>query len=350
MELEIYNRHRAEEYETFLEVNDIHLDIYYSSKFLQLDAELQGGEFEIAVATNKNEHFIYPYIKISFEGSLEGYYDISSPYGYCGPYATSEKFLVEAEKLFILYASKSKFVTEFVRYHFLYNQENKFENQIKNLQNRRVVLLDLKASWEDIWMKEFSSTNRNLVRKLEKEGFTFSISATPEPSAIKSFVSMYNETMKHANADEFYYFPEQYYYDLFQALKGNIYLASVKKDDEIYSSSLFFLESNMVNYYLSARNLNFSKIPAGNFLLSKTVEWAKQQGAYIFNFGGGTTNDEKDFLFRYKRNFSKTETDFYIGKRIHDLSAYEALKDKFVKDKGIEKFENVKHILQFYRS
>ena len=37
-----------------------------------------------------------------------------------------------------------------------------------------------------------------------------------------------------------------------------------------------------------------------------------------FHFGGGTSSDIKDSLFKFKSGFSKENKMFYIGKKIHN--------------------------------
>jgi hypothetical protein len=41
---------------------------------------------------------------------------------------------------------------------------------------------------------------------------------------------------------------------------------------------------------------------------------------------------------------------FYIGKRIYQKNIYQQLTEKFIAENGSEKYNQVKHILQFYRA
>ena len=335
------------DYNELLKQFDLNLDIYYQLDFLEIDAKIQNGLFEIFIVTKGQFIFIYPYIKLPFNtNEFKDFYDITSPYGYCGPFCNNESFFDEAETHLTEYLSKWC-VTEFVRYHFNYNSTLKFKQKIINVHNRTIVTLDLNQSWENIWMNEFSSTNRNLIRKLEKENFIYS--ETTDSKDLDGFVEMYYSTMQNANADSFYYFTKDLMKSLYNDLGEKIILVKVEKDDVVFSYSLFFLSGGIATYYLSARNINFAKIPATNYLLSKTAEFLKNKNISLLNFGGGLTNSPDDYLFKFKSNFSKTKQPFFIGKRIYNDEIYEKIVKEWILVHGEDDYDSRKQILQFYR-
>ena len=344
---QIFNESTQLDYLKLLNDLKIELDIYYYPSFLEIDAKIQKGTYEIFFFRKGNEVLIYPYIKLPFEEEkFKEYFDLSSPYGYCGPYCTSDSIFQEAEIAFIDYI-KNNCVTEFVRYHYLYNEQHKFAQQIQNLQNRTVVTLNTTIDWDTIWTKEFSSTNRNLIRKLEKEEYVFVL--TNEIEDLLGFTDMYYSTMKNAGASDFYFFDKDLINRLYTDLGEKIFLVKVEKENVVYSYSLFFISGGIGTYYLSARNVEYSKVPATNYLLAKAAELVKEKGATILNFGGGLTNEQDDYLFKFKRNFSKETKEFFIGKRIHNNEIYNQIKEDWIEKYGTEKYSTVKYILQFYR-
>ena len=238
-------------------------------------------------------------------------------------------------------------VSEFVRYHYLFNKEYYFSRNIENRHNRNIILVDLSRGMEYIWNKEFSATNRNLVRKLVKEGF--SVCIEEGAGNLELFIDMYESTMKNANAAEFYYFPRSFYYNLFRKLGNNIFLARVEKDGHTYAAALFFKSGNILTYYLSARDLMNYKVPSSNLLLSEVIKYAASENCLMFNLGGGTINSDDDSLFKFKKNFSCNTYEFTIGKRIHNPDMYESIRDNYIRSKGMDLYEKRKHILQFYR-
>ncbi|NLR61849.1 GNAT family N-acetyltransferase [Chitinophaga polysaccharea] len=324
---------------------DLKLDIYYQEEFLNADAFLQNCSYEIFVLRKESDLFIYPYLKKDVGHNC---YDITSPYGYCGPYSTSENFFIQGEQAFLDYVqSEKKIVSEFIRYHPLYNAGGlMFKQQITNIRNRTLVMLDCKNNWRNIWEQQFSGTNRNLIRKLKNEKFVFEI--LDYERFRDEFIKLYFLTMQNVEAKDFYFFRESYFELLKSGLKEKLMLTRVSLDDETYAMALFFISGDIVTYFLSARNIAHAKVPATNYLLSSMVEWAVNNGFSYLNLGGGITDGDNDSLFKFKSNFSRKHLDFFIGKRIHRPDIYVKLAEEWIDKNGHEKYDCVKQMLQFY--
>lgn len=347
MIIRIFNKTNSLEYKAFLDVNGITLDIYYYPEFLDIEANVVGGEFEIFTIGNSKsrEVFIYPYIKIWIRNYPE-HFDIVSPYGYAGPYSSNEYIFIQGEKEFLNYLRTQNALTEFVRYHFVYNEKMKFKININNELNRSLIVMDLRKDWDDILLNEISMNNRNYYRKLKKEGYTFEIDYTF--NYLGEFTQMYNDTMKHANASHNFLFDKHYFDKLVQNLKDKIRLARITKEGITYSAVLFFISGSVSHYYLMGRNLDYPKIPATILLYIEVAKWAKENSIDLINMGGGITNSPDDPLFKFKKNYSKETKPFYIGKRIHNVNLYNQIKDDWINSNGKEKFDKIKHLLQFY--
>ncbi|RAJ85804.1 acetyltransferase (GNAT) family protein [Chitinophaga dinghuensis] len=346
MEKFVFGYEGKDLYQEQLSTYGLELDIYYNMDFLQHEAEMAGGNAEIFLLKDKDAIFLYPYIKKTLPEYLGNYQDITSPYGYCGPFCNDPHFFSLAESSLLDHLSSNQIVTEFVRYHYLYNKEQFFQQNIKNIHNRTIILLDGNSTWETIWMEQFSSTNRNLVRKLEKDGYCFE--QVDYLQHIDGFIEMYHQTMSNAAASDYYYFDKKYFDSLHNRLTDHVTMYRVYKEDITYSYALFFEQSGFLTYFLSARNVLYSKVPASNLLLSKVSELAIEKGVTCINFGGGLTNEPTDPLFKFKSNFSKQMTAFHIGKRIHLPHAYEEIGKKYVERHGQEAFDRSRHILQYY--
>lgn len=341
----IYNEYNQKLYKKLISEWD--LDVYYQPEFLAVDAKIQGGKYEVFVVSTSESIFVYPYIKFPFcDASHNDRFDIGSPYGYAGPYFTDNLILNLGEKQFLKYISKGC-VSEFVRYHYIYCETFRFSTNIDNTKNRSIVILNLKQPWERIWKEEFSSKNRNLSRKLEKQGYNYVV--TNDKESLNQFIQMYYSTMKNVSADKFYYFSEEIITELFSNLNGSIFLAKIEKDSITYASALFFVSGEIATYYLSARNISQGRIPATNYLLTCTAKYLHNKGYKTFNLGGGTSLDIEDSLLKFKLNFSKETMSFCIGKRIHDLEAYNEIVQNWITHNGHEHYERVKNRLQFYR-
>ena len=61
--------------------------------------------------------------------------------------------------------------------------------------DRETVALDLTLDYESIWLNEYSSKNRNMIRKAEKEGYIIEVIEAPSISQIDSFIDIYTYSM-----------------------------------------------------------------------------------------------------------------------------------------------------------
>ena len=342
----VFSAENIPEYNQLLDNMKLDLDIYYQTGFLETDAFLHKGEFEIFVCQEDNYIFIYPYIKKPLS---DGYYDITSPYGYCGPFSNDPLFFEVGERMFIEFKCREGLlVSEFIRYHPIYNykEQTRFKYFVSNYLNRTVVILKENIDWSKIWNEQFSGTNRNLVRKMKSEGYVFEM--VDHDTYFAEFKAMYYLSMVNVQATEYYFFSEVYFEKLKSNLGEKMMLARVRLNNISYATCLFFLSGDIITYFLSARNLDWPQVPATNFLLSNMAEWGHANGYKFFNLGGGLTNNKQDSLFKFKANFSKDHTPFYIGKRIHNPEMYESIKKHWIDNNGPEKYERVKQVLQFY--
>jgi hypothetical protein len=348
---EIYSLNDWDRYaELFFQLYN-NLDIYYHPVFLKAEADLIQGEPFVYTQSDSNDNLLlYPFIKRKIPvNGFENYYDITSPYGYCGPVwiGTDRAFRENAEFDLCNYLISENVINEFVRYHYLFNKELRFNRAISNIPNRKIVVSQGESTWENIWLNEYSATNRNLIRKLEKEKYLFYESN--DSNVYDHFINMYYKTMQHVEAEKMYFFPRQYFLDLKSGLGNSLKLFIVEKDGIIFNAALFFSCGKIATYFLSARNLDFPKVAGTNFLLARVQERFYKEGFSIFNLGGGTNEDPLNLLLKFKSNFSKNTTDFIIGKRVHLPEIQNKILDLYQTQYSSCNKQFNKHLLQFYR-
>jgi len=352
MDVRIFRSEDSSAYSSFISDRNLELDVYFDFDFLNVDAKLQNGSLEIFCVTDGPNFFLYPYVRLDFPtehpvmGKFAGQYDITSPYGYCGPISNDENLFKRAEQVFIAYAAETSIVSEFVRYH--YDSPYHFENDIVNIHNRNIVLLDLALGEDTIWTNEFSGSNRNLIRRMQKEGYEFKTKR--DARSIDEFVSLYFDTMRHANATNFYFFSRGYFHELFNKLGDKIELGMVQLRDVTYCAALCLKFNDYLTYFLSGRKIDSGTVPATNFAIYNFMKIGISEGRKKFNLGGGHSISAQDSLFKFKSNFSKRTSLFYIGKRIFNKLVYKDLCENFIDKNGLEAFNKVNGLLHFYRS
>lgn len=330
-------------------IPDHRQDIYYSPIYYSLYQNYGDGKAQCIVFEKDGNIALYPFLKnpitpLGYDLDKE-YYDIQGAYGYNGLVASTDNsdFIAEFWKAFDAYCEKNDIIAEFMRFHPLLNNQQLASPNMKTFFSRHTVSLDLSLSLDEIWMQQFSSKNRNMIRKAEKEGVTII-----ESNDYETFRKLYDSTMTNLNAEGYYFFPQSYYDEFKQSFKNDSVLCFAMFEGKVIAGSMFMFSKDYAHYHLSARDREYSKYAANNLILWYGIQKAKERGCKWFHFGGGTTGEEDDSLLLFKQNFSKTKTEFWIGKRVHNPEVYESIVEQW-KTKYLESYAHNQVKLLGYR-
>lgn len=299
-------------------------DVYFSPEYYSLYQNNGDGEACCFVFEKDDNIVLYPFLRnsittLEYELDKE-YYDIQGAYGYNGIIASNydTNFINAFWETFDKWCQENNVVAEFTRFHPLLNNQKLASPLMKTFYSRHTVALDLTD--DDIWMHQISSKNRNMIRKAEKEGVTI-----VESEDYETFRKLYNGTMSDLHAEDFYFFPPEYYSEYKQTFQCNSLLCLAMYDGKVIAGSMFMYSDNYAHYHLSARNREYSRYAANNLILWYGIQRAKERGCKWFHFGGGTTGNDDDSLLKFKRDFSKTLGEFWIGKRVHNQTVYDEI-------------------------
>lgn len=324
-------------------------DVYYTPAYYSLYQNYGDGEAQCFAFEKEGNVAVYPFLKnpitpLGYDLDKE-YYDIQGAYGYNGLIASTNdaKFIAEFWAAFDAWCQENDIIAEFMRFHPLLNNQRLASPKMKTFFSRHTVALDLGLSLDEIWTQQFRSKNRNMIRKAEKEGVTIVESADYE-----IFRKLYDGTMTNLNAENYYFFPQSYYDEYKVSFKDNSILYFAMLDGKVIAGSMFMFSEDYAHYHLSARDREYSKYAANNLILWHGIQKAKERGCKWFHFGGGTTGDETDSLLLFKQNFSKTKTEFWIGKRVHNQAVYDCIVEQW-KTKHPESYEHNQVRLLGYR-
>lgn len=307
------------------EVPHSNLDIYFTPEYYSLYESNGDGLARCFVFQNEMGIALYPFLlnEVPKHFNLsKTYYDIQGAYGYNGIIFSNES--KEFIDLFYLnfneFCIQNNIIAEFTRFHPVLKNQTFSEGNMDILMDRKVVSLDLQNSIEKIWTDSYSSNNRNMIRKAQKNGVEVLVSE--EETDYDAFFHIYTETMENVQASQFYFFDRGYIDDFKIKLKDNHKLLVAKFEGQVICAMLMMYKGDYAHYHLSGRKKEFSKLAANNLMLHKAIETAKELGCKHFHFGGGTSSAEDDFLFKFKSNFSKNILDFKIGKKVHFPEIY----------------------------
>lgn len=291
-----------------------YLHPYYVMADVSRDQDLEPVFF----VYREKDHIFYHAFHL---GKVKGtdFSDIQSPYPYGGPLSSTldRGFLKKAWSNYISWCQEKNILAEFVRFHPLLENWLYYPDEIRYM--RKTVWIDLEPA--DL-LSAYTARVRTALRKAQKHGLQ--INWINDQYAYKTFLELYFQAMKRLQAEEFYYFPEEYFEKL--QTWNQCYLAICFKGNEPLAAALFLKQASMMEYHLCASSPEGKKWSAANLLIHHGGLKAKILGCKFLYLGGGTDNRDDNSLLFFKSGFSKQRAPFKIGKIIHIPGAYHKMK------------------------
>jgi len=247
------------------------------------------------------------------------YFDLQTAYGYGGYYSNSNdsNFIKSAVKALNERCQKESIIAEFIRFH-PFNNILKFKELELDFSSvdRKTVFIDLTKSKTQRW-SDYSPTTRNILRKSES---SLEISETND---LDSFIRIYHEAMTRNNASTEYFFKREYFERLLAM--PQVRLLCVRNATSIINMSFMMFGDSVAHYHLSANVAEYMNLGGNYFLIDRLCDFIKENFPNIsgIHLGGGRTKSEEDSLFKFKKKFSKIETNFIIGGKIFNPTIYE---------------------------
>lgn len=258
----------------------------------------------------------------NFKSCLEEnqFFDLSTPYGY-GGFIAEKDLTPEMMSEYESFCRESNWICEFVRFNPMLNNVQSCKNYYDTVFLGNTIYIDLQSE-EYVW-NNFSSKNRNMIRKAVKSGVE--IKHTKDRWIIDDFMRLYNATMDRDNAEEYYFFGKSYYETFFNDLDGSQEFFYAVKNDEIIAASIMMFANNNMHYHLSASTMEGRRVAATSLLILEAAKYGISRGYKALHLGGGV-GAKQDSLYNFKKAFNKgEEKDYHIGKKVFNKELYEKL-------------------------
>ncbi len=301
-------------------------DIYFTPAYYEIYQHYGDGEPYCFIFEHQGETAIYPFLRNKIDRNIyqlnQDYFDIQGAYGYNGIASSSydNHFIDSFYQAFNTYCKENNIVAEFTRFHPLLQNYKFSENHLKIVRDRLTVKLNLSGSDEEIWQNEYSKGNRNKIRKAEKNNVEIHVSEADED--YHAFYAIYSETMKGLGAESYYFFDEYYFRNFRHMLGENQKFLVARLNGEVVSALFLMLYGDYAHIHLSGSIYKYLNLGVNNLIKHQAVRYVKQLGFKYLNFGGGSSADPEDPLFKFKANFSNERGEFYIGKKVHNHEIY----------------------------
>lgn len=317
-------------------------DIYHLPEYVALEARrIKATPEAILIVDNENIFFV-PYLVRQcsniFAGiSTQEVFDVVSPYGYAGillsEAAGSSPDFVDFAMNQLVHVFQTKCVcSAFFRLHPILNPDFNKICKSDSQVNGETVSIDLRLSELEIW-HQTRPEHRNKINRCKRNGLTARI--VPYYKYINQFIEIYEETMERVGATKYFYFENEYFLQLGNALGDKIHLCIVELEEQAICGGLFTECCGIVQYHLGGTRTEFLKQEPSKLMFDYVRFWAKERGNEVFHLGGGV-GAAKDSLYNFKAGFSKQRHTLVTQRIIIDKRQYLNLVDLQAKSLNTE--------------
>lgn len=295
-------------------------DWYHSWSYHEMSYKKKEGKPILFVLNENKIKIALPLLVRKIPGCSE-YKDMTSVYGYPG-------FLFSNKEAISLY-------DDFIRHLQFWSKENKVVSIFSRLNSLLIDPKNLKGSFyvgetvlielkdkEENQKSNYRSVHRNLLRKMEKNGFSADWSNSL--NSMNEFKLIYEKNMKILGADNYYFFDNSYYEYFLNNPDFNVRIYNIYFNKKKVCSGIFIFNDEIVQYHLSGVLKEFRKEAPTIMLIDQARKDATLLGYKYLHLGGGLRN-KKDGLFNFKRGFSKKLISFYVFKMITNDNVYNRL-------------------------
>jgi len=280
----------------------------------------EGRPVLFVISNSANQRIALPLL-IRDIGDPEQHKDMTSVYGYPG-------FLLSSKESYQLYqnfidellawSKENSVVSIFSRLNSLLVDAKELDNCFLNGET---VIVGLELE-EDEQQKLYRKNYRNLLRRLEKDGFRADWSNSLE--SIDDFKHIYLDTMKNLDAGDYYFFDDSYYADLLNSNDFEVRIYNVWINETKVCSGMFVFCDDIVQYHLSGTLQEYKDLAPTRMLIDQARKDATELGFKYLHLGGGLGGG-RDGLFNFKFGFSKISNEFHVFKMITNMEVYKKL-------------------------
>jgi len=312
-------------------LRDLRHDFYHLPEYVRLSVGLyEGGKPRAFIARDDDGLFLLPLILRPIEIGPQDpqLFDAISPYGYPSPIMSvrpggdESQFLDRAISALVECLRRSQVVSLLCRLHpMLPLPQEPLAHWGTVVEHGPTVYCDLHMTQAELWSST-RETVRRQIRRLQKRGFFAEEDTTWRH--YDAFQKVYTDTMRRVGATEWYFFDNDHFEDLRQALADQLHLIVVRNEDLVICAGLFAETCGIVQYHLAGTGDGYEKSEASKLLIHYSRQWAQERGNDVLHLGGGV-GVAHDSLLHFKGAFSKLHSTFCTWRLIVDEVAYHSL-------------------------
>jgi lipid II:glycine glycyltransferase (peptidoglycan interpeptide bridge formation enzyme) len=312
-------------------LRELRHDFYHLPQYVRLCTSLYEGGLACAfIARDADGLFLLPLILRPIQiGTVESsLFDAISPYGYASPIVSVRPgcdeghFLDRAIDALVECLKSRKVVSVFCRLHpMLALPHEPLQRRGTIVEHGPTVYCDLRQSHSELQYAT-RETVRRQIRRAQAEGYVAKEDLTW--NHYDDFQEVYAATMRRVGASDWYFFDQDHFAQLKEALADTMHLLVVQSGSQIVSAGLFSELCGVVQYHLAGTRDGYERSGVSKLLINYAREWAKERGNDVLHLGGGVGAAD-DSLLHFKSGFSKLRSTFHTWRLIVDEDAYREL-------------------------
>ncbi|WP_051574334.1 NeuD/PglB/VioB family sugar acetyltransferase [Mycobacterium sp. URHB0044] len=255
-------------------------------------------------------------------------FDAISPYGYSGALWRRNELPAPEQRrevagAFLEVLAAESIVTFLMRLHPLLNASTLPLNEFGLLVDHgETVPIDLDGDLTTIRAR-MRQTHRNEIAQAVRKGVM--VEHDPTCKNLDDFIALYDATMHRVGALSAYRFDRAYFEKLREDLSDNCHLFLARtREGELAAASMFFEESGIVQYHLSAMDQAHASTHATKLMIAEAIEWAHARRHRWLHLGGGV-GARADGVFKFKAGFSPLRWKFRTLRVIANETQYREL-------------------------
>lgn len=297
------------------------LDAFHNQDILSV---VYGGNWNSILITENEKAFLHSFSK-NVIGNSE-WYDIDPFVGYNGAIVNTNdrSFIGRALGVYSDLCREERIIAEVMRFNCILKNHAAFENNqpLKVLPAKEIVVVDCVKD-KALQLGQFQKKSCSYM--IKKWASLYQFRLLDKDSEWKDFIKIYKDSLKRVDADEKWYFSDDFFCRIRRSERFKIF--GVWHETDLVSTAVVIAHP-LAGYYFLAANSNDVAPGAGELLIFRiALDMADKEISYLI-LGGGNSSSQNDPLLRFKKKFARTTRTFFIGKLIHNPEIF----NKLIKD------------------
>ena len=311
-------------------------DVYYRPAYLRAYALTGHGRPVAVVVRSGATEALFPLLIRELDIGGQTVRDAVSPYGYggllrlSGPEQPGPDVARQLFKQLQDWLCASGLVACTMRFHPLLDQYARYgiadisEEWIRRFPRGQTTAIDL-GRWDES-QRRISGMRQDRRHDVKRAMSSLQIRMAHGPNPAEDlsiFRKIYRQTMERLQADDFFFFADEYYDHLSSELGDRFLVVNALAGGRPVASAIFLADSRFAHYHLAGSNDEGRRHGAATLLVMVASEWARQRGCSLLHLGGGLQPD--DSLWEFKRGFGGEVFGYCYATLVADSEQYEFL-------------------------